>query len=237
MKPSPRPHDELCSFVEGNLFDEADVAVEKHLRGCSRCATYADGYAEFLEAFDSGAEPPELQAAAARLDSRMSPPSRPEKLDSRTARHLRERFSIGELVQEPRRSGPAGATGSAGPTLVWTAADSEPANLVLDQVVVVDEQGVEARTMAYLAGVPRWPADRVDLLLEFDLKYGGWDVLVVYLLEEEPAVPEPSALVLFEGRVDLEGMVEIQRRWGGPGPESFDPGHLRICLAAPSAPG
>jgi anti-sigma factor RsiW len=72
MKPRQRPHDELCRHVEGTLSEAADLAVEEHLRGCSRCATFVDGYASFLVAFDSAPDSPELSGSVERLDARMS---------------------------------------------------------------------------------------------------------------------------------------------------------------------
>jgi hypothetical protein len=69
-------------------------------------------------------------------------------------------------------------------------------------------------------------------LLEFDLPYSGWEASVSYVLAPESRGNDP-ALLLFEGRIDEEGLIEIRDRWKGPAPRSFEPERLRICLVAP----
>jgi hypothetical protein len=235
--------------VEGSLGGASDVAVEEHMQGCSSCATYADGYAAFLHAFAKAVDSPALQGAVERLDARMVAARQSAGAGTRLGRIARRVFELGPVLQlgtdrlrvEAQKHPQWALDEAAVPP--WRAASSvggqsEGAPVCLDCVVVVDEFGVEARTMAFLATPPCWPSEHLDLLLEFDLKYTGWGASVSYVLDDEGAqVGRPSALELFEGAVDAEGLVEIQRRWQGPAPSSFCAERLRICLVASGVEG
>src|SRR5262245_39747798 len=101
MQPSKlesRPHDDLCRYVEGSLPETSDRAMEMHLQGCSRCATYADGYAAFLAAFDAEADSTEMLGTVERLDARMKEVCRDPDFASKLVDRTQQVFALGEVI-------------------------------------------------------------------------------------------------------------------------------------------
>lgn len=249
MNPPHEPLDQLRGYVEGLLSDEQDTRIERHLRHCQECAAFADSYARFLAAIEAPPEPdPALDAAISRLDARMAPYLRQIPVESaQGVQILSETFSLAEVVHlagqrlldlalahrdwclsigrpEPE------------PVLAW-AEGAPDLTEVSSQAVVIRADGSRASTTVRLGYPPTWPSDSVDLLLEFDLDYRGWNATVGYLIDP-PATPgAATALLLHDGPVDPEGLVEIRRRWDGPAPRSFESGRLCICVVSPVSLG
>jgi hypothetical protein len=245
MSEGHRRQDELCAFVEGQLSQAARAEVELHLARCSKCAVFAGGYARFLAQVEAmPVYDPALEAATARLDARMEPYLRGVlATEARATQMLHRAFGIVDLVRTATRKlrdlvrihpewGLVDSSAALEPARAWTKDEPAPAESWIDNVVVQDARGTETTTRARLAYLPDWPSERVDLLLELDLRFRGWEAAVGYVLDVEPAEPSPAALLLYEGPVDAEGLIEIQSRWEGPVPPAFEASRLRICLSA-----
>lgn len=241
-------HEDLCAYVDGTLENLEDAFVEQHLDGCEACAVFVDGYARFLVHLDG--KPPrdsKLDAAVARLDARMRP-YLDSVLDgeSLATQLLRQAFGVAEVVhiatqrlQDLAQAHPGWALTrwrSAEPALAWASSSDTLDAVQIDDVIVQKPDGCTTVTTAQLVYPPRWPSERVDLLLELDLGFRGFDASVSYLLDPTPDGPPATALVLFQGPVDQEGLVEIQSPWDGPCPALFDAARLKLCLCAPSLP-
>ena len=231
--------DELAGYVEGTLTDSADQAVESHLRECSACAAFVDGYVRFLGTMEETGEPEseELLAAIARLDRRMASSLRAgiRIVPTGALARLCQRHAIEALlhwnsphVDELIQSLP----GQSRPRLV--AAASEPvlaAPILVEDVPVFKTDGTEARTTARVEDLPR-RQDTFALLVEVDLDYVGWNAAIAYVLAGKRG-SKPGALALFNGLVDEEGMIELHGPWIGPLAEPFDPSRLKLCLVEP----
>jgi hypothetical protein len=241
MNDGHRHQEELCAYVEGTLSTQRDAEVEQHLAECVQCAGFADSYARFLMSFESATDQdPELDAATARLDARMGSflQGRPAGPERRSTEMLRCVFGITELVTlaSQRLRDLASRSAILQPQLpdsfhAWAAPEPAPSEIPLHDVRAVDAAGVEFPVEARLAYSPHWPSERIDLLVELDLAQAGWGASVSYLLDAPQG--QQAALLLFEGHVDEEGLIEILRRWDGPTPQSFEPERLRICLTHP----
>jgi hypothetical protein len=245
MKEGHRRQDELCRYVEGRLSEGAASSIERHLDFCDECASFADSYARFLAAVEAApVADPGLDDAAARLDAKMAPYLRSVLATEAPATQiLRRCFGIADVLRiatqklrELARLHPEWRLVETSvplePARAWAGVDRSVPDIPADHVVVSDLHGVETTTPVRLAYVPSWPSERVDLLLEFELEFQGWEAAVSYVLDTEPAAQGPTALLLYEGPVDEEGLIEIQKRWEGPIPHVFDTHQLRICLVS-----
>ena len=247
MNPPHEPLDQLRGYVEGLLPDEHDARIERHLRLCQECAAFADSYARFLASIEDAPEPdPALDAASSRLDARMAPYLRQIPVESaQSVQILSNAFSLAEVVQlagqrllelalAHRDWGLSIGRPEPEPVLAWAESDADVAE-VSSQAVVIHSDGTRASTNVRLGCPPAWPSDSLDLLLEFDLNYRGWNATVGYLIDP-PATPGgATALLLHDGTVDPEGLVEIRRRWDGPAPQTFEPSRLCICVVSPGS--
>ena len=245
MNPPHEPLEQLRGYVEGLLPDEHDARIERHLRLCQECAAFADSYARFLATIEDPPEPdPALDAASSRLDARMAPYLRPIPVRSaQSVQVLSHAFSLAEVVhlagqrllelaRTHRDWGLSIGRPEPEPVLAW-AEGATGLPEVSSQAVVIQSDGSRASTTVRLGVPPAWPSDSVDLLLEFDLDYRGWNATVGYLIDPPETPGGATALLLQDGPVDPEGLVEIRRRWDGPAPQSFEPSRLCICVVSP----
>jgi putative zinc finger protein len=234
--------EQLLGHVDGTLSDALDRVVEGHLRSCSECAALVDGYVQFIaEAEEASAAPAseELLAAVARLDRRMAPALSPDMAPEPSgalawlcrihAIHALLRADVprlGELLRSLARPGPARRVAVA-------CESARPGSVVLDDVATLHADGSQGRTSARLEELARGQ-DSLELLVELDLQYAGWNAGIAYLLAPGSGA-EQAGLALYSGRVDEEGLIEFRSPWPGMPTEPFDPRRLKICLLAPGA--
>jgi hypothetical protein len=227
---------DLFGYLEGSLSDRADLEVERHLQSCEACAALVDRYVGALGRVE---EPPvhgdeQFDAAVARLDARMAPylggPAAGQM--PRALAWLCRVHSIGTLVGSGAgRLGPLlqDAASQARPPRMALATDASPgaASAVVEDVRTLGPGRREGRTTAQLDLLaPETGA--VELILEFNLAYLGWEAAVVYLLADGAA-----ALLLYSGTVDQEGLIEYRATQNELPLEAFEPARLKIALLAP----